>query len=416
MLDIKFIRENKIEVENAIKFKKIKLDLKKLLLVDEKRRELLKLEEELNIEKNKTAKLGKDGITEGKRIKNDLHKLSPKLERINKEFTDLMYLVPNPPAKDVPRGRNEEDNIVIRKVSGIKLQVSDKEIKDHAYLGRTLDIIDTEQAGVTSGSRFSYFKNEMVLMQFALINWIMDILLKENFIPIIPPVIEKMDVARGTGYFEALMDDAYHLKDEDSILVGTSEQSVVPYEMGRTLALGDLPKRYLGYSSCFRREAGSYGKDVTGIIRQHQFDKLEMVSFSTPENSDKEHEKLLAIEEKIMKELKLPYQVVKMCSGDLGLPAVRKYDIEAWIPSQKKYRETHSVSSCTDFQSRRLNIKFRNKDNKLEYVHILNGTAIAMGRTLVAIMENYQQPDGSVAVPKVLHKYVSFKQIKAKNK
>jgi len=223
--------------------------------------------------------------------------------------------------------------------------------------------------------------------------------------------MEKLETARKTGYFEALPDDAYHIKDEQSVLVGTSEQSILPYYMDQILDENDLPKRYIGYSTCFRREAGSYGQDVSGILRQHQFDKLEMVSFVKPKDGEKEHNFLLSIEEKIMKELKIPYHVIKMCSGDLGLPAVRKYDIEAWIPSQNKYRETHSVSDCTDFQARRLNIKYRTKDGKNEYVHTLNGTAVAIGRMLVAILENYQEPDGSVLVPKVLQKYTGFKKI-----
>ena len=340
-----------------------------------------------------------------------MQKIEPKLEKITKELNELMMLLPNPARKDVPVGRNEEDNIILKKVSGIKVNVDIDKIKDHAALGKKLDIIDVDQASIVSGSRFSYLKNEAVLLQFALINWIMEKLIKEKFIPVIPPVIEKFSVARGTGYFEALSDDAYHLKDEDSILAGTSEQTIVPYLMNKIVKFEELPMRFVGYSSCFRREAGSYGKDVTGIFRQHQFDKLEMVVFTKPEDSDKEQDHLLAIEEKIMKELKIPYRVMKMCTGDLGLPAVRKYDIEAWIPSQDKYRETHSVSNCTDFQSRRLNMKYKTKDGKNEYLHVLNGTACAMGRMIIAILENYQNSDGSVTIPKVLQKYLPFKKI-----
>jgi len=414
MLDIKYIREHKEEIERAIRYKKIKVNLKKVLAADEKRKKLLQEDEELRARRNQVAKLGKNGIKDGKKIKKELQRLEPRLAKITREYTDLMYLLPNPPAKDVPAGKSEEDNIVVRKVTGCKLDLKEKEIKNHAFIGKNLDIIDSERAGKVSGSRFTYLKNQAVLLQFALVNWIMEMLAHEKFIPIIPPIIANYSVARGTGYFEALSDDAYHLKDEPQILVGTSEQSVVPYHQGEILKEEELPKRYLGYSTCFRREAGSYGKDVQGIIRQHQFDKLEMVVFAKPADSDKEQEFLLSLEEKIMKELKIPYQVVKMCSGDLGLPAVRKYDIEAWMPAEKRYRETHSVSNCTDFQARRLSIKYRTKDGKTEYVHTLNGTAVAIGRMLVAIIENYQQSDGTVSVPKALQKYTGFKEIKQK--
>lgn len=412
MLDIKFVRENKKQMERVIENKGFKVDLVKILKLDEERRELLQQDEELRAERNKVTKLGKKGISQGKKIKKELQKLEPKLAKIEKEFKGLIYQLPNPAAKDVPVGKNEEDNVVIRKVSGVKCQVSGKAIKDHVQLGKNLDLIDSQQAAKVSGSRFTYLKNEAVLLQFALINWVVEILLKEKFIPLIPPVLEKLETARGTGYFEALSDDAYHLKQDPLVLVGTSEQTIIPYHMDQILAEKELPKRYFGYSSCFRREAGSYGKDVWGILRQHQFDKLEMISFSRPEDSDKEHEYLLSLEEKIMKELRIPYQVSKMCTGDLGLPAVRKYDIEAWLPSQKKYRETHSTSSCSDFQARRLNIKYRQKNGQREFVHTLNGTAVAIGRMLVAIMENYQKKDGSIAMPKVLQKYCGFKEIK----
>jgi len=415
MLDIKFIRENRALIERAIKNKKVKIDLDALYKLDDSVRELRATDEALRAERNKVAKLGKSGAETGKKIKDKLAKLEPKLNESTEKLKELLMFLPNPPAKDVPVGKDESENKVLRKVPGIKCKVGDKEIKDHHTLGKNLDIIDTEQAGKVAGSRFCYLKNEAVRLQFALINWIMEILLKENFTLIIPPVVEKFSVAQGTGYFEALSDDAYHLANEDAILVGTSEQSVVPYEMDKILNENDLPKRYLSYSTCFRREAGSYGKDVAGIMRQHQFDKLEIVSFVRPEDSDKEHDYLLSLEEKIMKELEIPYQVIKMCTGDLGLPAVRKYDIEAWMPSQKKYRETHSVSSCTDFQARRLNIKYRHKDGQVEFVHTLNGTASAMGRMIVAIMENYQEPDGSIVVPKVLQKYMGISKITNKN-
>jgi len=416
MLDIKFIRENKKKVEQAIKHRHLDLDLEKVLKLDDKRKSLLQKDEELRAERNKIAKIGKKGVEKGKEIKDELQKLEPNLKKVNDEFMDLMYLLPNPAAKDVPVGENEEDNIVIKKVSGIKCQVSGKNIKDHLQLGENLDIIDMNQASKVSGARFYYYKNEAVQLQFAIINWLMEMFIKEKFVPMIPPVLEKFETARGTGHFEALYDDAYHTTEDDLVLVGTSEQSVVPYHMDQILEEKDLPKRYLAYSTCFRREAGSYGKDSKGLIRLHQFDKLEIVSFTRPEDSDKEHEFILALEEKIMKELKIPYQVVKMCTGDLGLPAARKYDLEVWFPSQNKYREVTSCSTCTDFQARRLNIKYRKKDGTLAYVHTLNGTAFPFSRGLISIMENYQQKDGSIEIPKVLHKYTGFTEIKPKHR
>src|SRR3990167_3900448 len=414
MLDIKFIRENKEVVKKAIEYRHLDLNLEKILKLDDKRKKLLQKEEELRAERNKIAKLGKVGVKEGKKIKDKLQAIEPDLKKINDEFMDLMYLLPNPAAKDVPVGRNEEDNVVVKKVSGMKCQVSCKDIKDHLELGEKLDIIDMEQASKVSGARFYYYKNEAVQLQFAIINWLMEMLIKEKFIPIIPPVLEKFETAKGTGYFEALYDDAYHTSQDNLVLVGTSEQSVIPYHMDQVLEEKNLPKRYLAYSTCFRREAGSYGKDTHGMIRLHQFDKMEMVSFTRPKDSDQEHEFLLGLEEKIMKALEIPYQVVKMCTGDLGLPAARKYDIEAWMPSQNKYRETHSVSTCTDFQARRLNIKYRKHDGSLEYVHTLNGTAFPFSRGPIVIMENYQLQDGSIKIPKVLQKYLGFKEIKCK--
>lgn len=414
MLDVKFVRENKERVKNAIKYRHLDLNLEKILKLDDRRKDLLQKDEKLRAERNKIAKLGKKGVTRGKKIKDELQKLEPQIKKVNNEFMDLMYQLPNPAAKDVPVGRNEEDNIVVKKVTGIKCQVTGKDIKDHLQLGENLDIIDMNQASKVSGSRFYYYKKEAVLLQFAIVNWLLEMLLKEKFVPIIPPVLEKFETAKGTGYFEALYDDAYHTSQDNLVLVGTSEQSVVPYHMDQILEEKDLPKRYIAYSTCFRREAGSYGKDTKGMIRLHQFDKMEMVSFTRPENSNKEHEFLLSLEEKIMKELKIPYQVVKMCTGDLGLPAARKYDIEAWMPSQDKYRETHSVSTCTDFQARRLNIKYRRKDGSLEYVHTLNGTAFPFSRGPIVIMENYQQKDGTIEIPKVLQKYTGFKTIEPK--
>jgi seryl-tRNA synthetase len=337
--------------------------------------------------------------------------LKKNLKELDGRFQKLMYQIPNPPFDDVPVGEDDEDNVVMRHV-GEKPKF-DFRPKDYLEIAEKLDIIDVKRAAKVSGSRFAYLKNEAVLIEFALINFVLDSLTKEGFSPVIPPVMLKSKMAKGTGYFEATdIGEAYYLPKDDLFLVGTSEQSLLTMRAGEIFEEKDLPKRYLGFSTCFRREAGSYGKDTKGILRVHQFDKLEMFSFCQPEKSNEEHQFLLSLEENLMKKLKIPYQVIKICTGDLGLPAAKKYDIESWVQSENRYRETHSCSNCTDFQARRLNIRYRSKKGKINFVHTLNGTAIAIGRILIAIIENYQQEDGTVKVPKVLQKYLGgYKKI-----
>jgi len=407
MLDIKFIRENSEKVKKAAENKGVKVDIEKLLELDKKKSDLLQKVETLRTQKNQAAK-DKD-VIKGKKVKKMLQDLEPQLTEVSEALLEIMYHIPNPAADDVKVGKSDKENEIIKTVG--EQPKFDFKILDHVELGKKLDLIDSERAGKISGSRFTYLKNQAVLLEFALVQFLMDRLTKKGFTPIIPPVIEKMSTAKGTGYFEALNDDAYHTKQDEMVLVGTSEQSVVPYYMDEIIK-GNLPKKFVAFSTCFRREAGSYGKDVTGILRQHQFDKVEMVIFSHPEKSEKTHQEILKIEEEVISDLGLAYQISKMVTGDLGMPAVKKFDIEAWIPSQKKYRELTSCSNCTDFQARRLNIKFKDKDGKNKYVHILNGTGLAMGRTIVAILENYQQKDGSIKIPKVLHKYCGFQEIK----
>jgi len=285
--------------------------------------------------------------------------------------------------------------------------------KDYLEIAEKLDLIDVKRAAKVSGTRFGYLKNQAVLLEFALINLAFDTLVKQKFIPIIPPVMIKSDKIRGMGYLEqADVEEAYYLPKDDLFLAGTAEQPIGTMHADETFEEKNLAKRYLGFSSCFRREAGSYGKDTKGIFRVHQFDKIEMFSFCHPDKSVQEHQFILSCQEKLMKLLKIPYQVIHICTADLGNPAAAKYDIEAWIPSEQRYRETHSASNCTDFQARRLNIRYRDKNNKLNFVHTLNGTGFAMGRTIIAIIENYQQKDGSIKVPEVLQKYTRFKEIK----
>lgn len=406
MLDIKFIRENPEEVRKKAQSKGVNVNVDLILKLDKQRRKLIQDIESLKAEKNK---LGAKEKKEAKTIKTKIQKLGPKLEKTEKEFNELMLQVPNLPLNDVPIGKDEKDNLVLKNV-GIRTKFSFKP-KDYLEIAEKLDIIDTKRAAKVSGTRFGYLKGEAALLELGLIQLAFDVLIKEGFIPIIPPVMIKAEMARGTGYFEQLdKKEAYYLPQDDLYLVGTSEQSIATMHTNEIFQEKDLPKRYVGFSTCFRREAGSYGKDTKGILRVHQFDKIEMFSFCKPENSVKEHKFFLSLEEKLMKLLEIPYRVVQMCTADLAYPQVAKFDIEAWMPGQNQYRETHSTSNCTDFQARRLNIRYRYK-KETEFVHMLNGTAFAIGRILIAIIENYQQKDESIKVPQVLQRYIKIKKI-----
>lgn len=420
MLDIKFIRQNPDLVKKGAEKKGAKVDVDRLLDVDKKRRETLQALEDMLAQKNmgsRTISATKDDkekrkvILEMQELDKNSDRLKKSLTSLEEEFNDLMSQIPNLPFDEVPLGRDEKDNLVVRKVG--EIPKFDFKPKDYLEIAEKLEIIDVKRAAKISGSRFGFLKREAVLLEFALLNLAFDTLIKERFTPIIPSVMLKKEMAQGTGYFEATdKEEAYFLPQDNLYLVGTSEQSLVAMHAGEIFDQSELPKRYVGFSTCFRREAGSYGKDTKGILRVHQFDKVEMVSFVKPEDSKKEHEFLLEMEEALMKKLKIPYQVVKICTGDLGRPAAKKYDIEAWLPSENRYRETHSTSNCTDFQARRLNIRYRDKSGKLNFVHILNGTAFSQ-RPILAIIENYQQKDGSILVPEALQKYTTFKKIPA---
>jgi seryl-tRNA synthetase len=419
MLDIKFIRDNPEKVETACKKKQVKVDIDALLDIDKKRRELLQGIEQIRAQKNEASdKISKSKLdSEKKGIILKMKELDKKGERIEKsfnilakEFDDSMLQIPNIPFDDVPVGKDDAGNVVMRKV-GEKPKFEFK-FKNYLELAENLDLIDVKRAAKTSGSRFGFIKREAVFIEFALINFVFENLTKKGFVPVVPPVMLKENMARGTGYFEASdRKEAYFLPEDNLYLVGTSEQSLLAMHADEILEEKELPKRYLGFSTCFRREAGAYGKDTKGILRVHQFDKIEMLSFCQPEKSKEEHEFLLSLEEELMQSLGIPYHVVNICTGDLGRPAAAKYDLEAWIPSENRYRETHSTSNCTDFQARRLNIRFRDKTGKLDFVHTLNGTAFAIGRILIAIIENFQQKDGSILIPEVLQKYLPFKEI-----
>ena len=285
----------------------------------------------------------------------------------------------------------------------------DFEALDYLSIARKFDLIDIERASKVSGARFGYLKNKAATLEIALIQFAFSELSKNGFTPIIPPVLVNEKSMMGIGYLDKDADEIYKIEKDNLYLVGTAEHSIVPMFSGEELSLSALPLRFCGFSSAFRRESGSYGKDAKGIFRVHQFDKVEMVSFSKPKNSRDEHLLILQEQEKLTQKLNIPYRVVHICSGDMGFSANNQYDIEAWIPSEGRYRETHSTSDTGDFQARRLNIRYN--DNEKQFVHILNGTAFAIGRILIALLENNQQKDGSVVIPEALRKYTEFDAI-----
>lgn len=415
MIDIKLLRENPQKIRKAARDKGINVDVDHILGIEKKVSELFQTVQKLREERNKNTSEIKGKPTDlqikkGKEIKEKLEKEEASLRAVEEELNTWLSKIPNPAKDDVKVGKDEIENEVTREIG--KATKFDFTPKDHLELGEKLGIIDVKNASKVSGARFTYLKGDAVLLEFALIQFGLSALIKEGFIPVIPPALVSKDTMKGLGYMEnGGEEDMYHLEKDDLYLVGTAEHSIVPIHKDEILNIKDLPKRYVGFSSAFRREAGSYGKDTRGILRVHQFDKLEMVSFVADGEDDKEHEYLLSLEEKLFQDLEIPYQVVKMCTGDLGFPAARKYDLEAWMPSQNKYREVTSVSTVTDFQSRRLNIKYQDENVK-KYVNILNGTAFAVGRTIIAILENYQQKDGSIKIPKVLQKYLGKNVIK----
>ena len=412
MIDIKLLRENPEKVKKACENKQAKINIDEVLELDEKRRKLIQEIEKLRAEQKK---LGKDQIEQAKSLKNKIKELEPELEKAELNFNILFSQIPNLPLDTVPVGKNETENNTLREIG--KIPKFSFQPKDYLEIAENLDIIDVKRAGKVSGSRFGYVKGGLAMLEFGLIQLAMDIARKHGFVPVVPPVMIKPEMMKAMGYVERGGDEIYYFDKDDLYLTGTSEQSIGPMHADEVFEENELPKKYVAFSTCFRREAGSYGKDTKGILRVHQFDKVEMFIFAKPEESVKMHELILSIEEKLMKELGIPYRVVNICTGDLGDPAAAKYDIEAWMPGQNEYRETHSTSNCTDFQARRLNIKYQTTSNKKQETkldHTLNGTAFAIGRTLIAIIENYQQKDGSIKVPKVLRKYTGIKCITTK--
>lgn len=406
MIDRDFLRQHSDIVAAAVASRNVSADVSATLDADQAYREQLQTVEALRRE----LKTAKGEVSEAERArlretKSALKEAETVLDELQRKTEQLLRDLPNIPRPDVPVGKNEDDNVVVRTVG--EPPVFSFPPKSYLELATKHDLIDLERAAKVSGARFTYLKNELALLSQALVRYAMDIALSHGFTPVLPPVLINERAMAGMGYLEhGGADETYHFEKDDLYLVGTSEQSIGPMHMDEILDEGSLPLRYVGFSSCFRREAGSYGKDTKGILRVHQFDKVEMFALVRPEDSDAEHERLLAIEEAFMQGLGLPYRVVKLCTGDIGWPSARTYDIEAWIPSEGKYRETHSSSTTTDFQSRRLNIRVRRPTGDVEPLHMLNGTLVAVNRPMIAILELGQQADGSIELPTVLHPHL----------
>ncbi|HEX2029833.1 MAG TPA: serine--tRNA ligase [Actinomycetota bacterium] len=413
MLDLKAIREDPdaFRAGLARRSEAHARDIDRVLEADRERRSLTAAVEELRAEQNRVSKaVGSAAGDERDRliasvrdVSDRLKQLEPRLADAAEELGGLLARLPNVPHGSVPVGESDEENEVLREVG--ERPSFGFEPRDHVELGERLRVIDLERAAKVSGARFAYLLGDAVLLQWALVRFCLDLLVAKGFVPVVPPVLVREDAMFGTGFLPGDEAQIYVTRDDDLYLVGTSEVPLAALHQREILDPADLPLRYVGYSTCFRREAGTYGKDVRGIFRVHQFDKVEMFSFVAPGASWDEHELMLAHQEEIVGALGLPYRVVNVCTGELGASAAKKYDLEVWLPGQGRYRELTSTSNTTDYQARRLECRVRLAEENRP-VHTLNGTACAVGRTLIAILENHQREDGSVAVPEVLHPYL----------
>ncbi len=410
MLDINFIRENKDLVKKGVADKGFEPSLiDKVLVLDEKRRKLILEIEQIRAKRNKIADEKKPS-DEGKKIKEELKDKKPDLEKAEKEYKETLFKIPNLPSMKSPIGKGEGENKEVRKW-GTPTKFDFKP-KDHSELGKSLGILDFETGAKVAGSQFYFLYGDGALLELALTHYAFDKLSKAGFLPVITPDLAKSRFYLGTGY-NPKGDEAqtYVVEGEDLGLIATAEVTLAGSHADQAIPEDKLPLKYIGYSHCFRKEAGAYGKYSKGLYRVHEFSKCEMFIYCKPEDSDKMHEYLLKMEEEICQELELPYRVLEMCTGDLGAMAARKFDVEAWMPGRGDYGEVTSTSNCTDYQARNLNIKFRNDKGENEYVHMLNGTAVVMSRMPLAILENFQQKDGSVLIPKVLQKWMGKEKI-----
>jgi seryl-tRNA synthetase len=412
VLDIKLIREDPEPFRTALARRELPGRVDELLAADERRRELTQRVEALRAEQNRASKAigaaqGDERqrlIDEAGKVSGELKELEPRLGEAETELSLLLASTPNVADPSAPDG-GEDDAVEVRR-NHDELPSLGFEPKDHAELGAALGVLDVERGARTSGSRFVYLLGDIVQVQFALMRNAMDILQSNGFTPVIPPVLVREEVMFASGFFPTDEANVYRTEPDDLYLVGTAEVPLAALHMSEILDEADLPLRYAGYSTCFRREAGSYGKDLGGMFRVHQFDKVEMFSYSPPERSWDEHEFMVGIEEQIVSTLDLPYRVVNIAVNDLGAAAAKKYDIEAWLPGQQRYREITSCSNYTDYAARRAQTRIRRAGGEIEVLHTLNGTATAIGRTLIAILENHQQEDGSVVIPEHLWRYL----------
>ena len=420
MLDIKRIRMNKEEVIESLNSRFGNYNIDKVLELDEKRREIIFEVENKKARQNEVSKqvpkLKKDGVDvsdlfkEMKALSDEIKELDVKVKDLDEEIRKELLSIPNTPNKDIPIGKSDEDNVEIRKF--LEPKKFDFEVKAHWDLGIDLDILDFERAVKISGSRFSVFKGLGAKLERALINFMLDLHSNQGYEEVGVPVLINRNSMYGTGQLPKFEDDMFHVPSKDMFLAPTAEVPVTNLLANEILEFEKLPTYYTAFTYCFRQEAGSAGRDTRGLIRNHQFDKVEMVKFVNPENSYDELEKLTNDAEEILKLLEIPYRVVCLCTGDIGFSSAKTYDIEVWMPSYGRYVEISSCSNFEDFQARRANIRFRDEDGKVKFVHTLNGSGLAVGRTFAAVLENYQREDGSIEIPYVLRKYMGLDEIR----
>ncbi|TCL54750.1 seryl-tRNA synthetase [Hydrogenispora ethanolica] len=418
MLDIQYIRSHPDIVKKAVADKLLNSDIDRLLEVDRRIRETTAAVDRLRAERNKLsrnmsgeARTAREAAgVRGRAIKTKLAALEEGLAGLKREYDGLMLTVPSIPAPEVPLGKGEADNVEIRRWG--TLPRFDFAPRDHMAIAEGLDLVDVPRAVKFAGSRSYFLKNEGVLLEMAICRFVLDQLIAKGFTPVTVPLMVKESAMLGTGYFPLGYEQAYRIPEDELFLIGTSEVSLVSYHRNEVLNLEELPRRYAGYSTCFRREAGTYGKDTRGLYRVHQFQKVEQVVIGRADDAEAErlHYEILGNTEAILQALELPYRVALACTGEIGLGQVRKHEVETWMPSRNGYCETHSCSTLNDFQARRSGIRYRDEDGTLRYVYTLNNTGIASPRILIPLLEIYQNEDGSVTVPRVLRPYLNQRE------
>jgi seryl-tRNA synthetase len=415
MLDPKLLRDNPDIIRRMLEARAVEFPLDDLISLDKQRRELIVKTDELRKKRNEVSleiarkkKSNEDAsslVEQMQIVSNELRKLEESQIKIEDDYTKLSLTLPNMVHESVPIGKDDTANKEIKKWGNIP--TFDFEIKDHIDLTQSLDLVDLERAAKVSGARFYYLKNQLVRLNQALLQFALDFLTEKNYIPIQTPFMINKSAMEGAIIAQDFEDVIYKIQDEDLYLIGTSEHAIVSMHSDEIIDGKKLPLRYAGISTCFRKEAGAHGRDQKGIFRVHQFEKVEQFAFTRPEDSWKEHERMLAIAEEFYQKMEIPYRIMLLSSGDLGKISAKTYDLEAWMAGQKSYRETVSCSNCLDFQARRLKIRFRDRtDEQPQYLHSLNSTLVATTRTMVSIIENFQTKDGHITVPKVLQKYV----------